>query len=183
MDRQRDTETLEWEKGEDGLKHLYREYFALFVAFANSFLSSEDECKDVVHDVFVSYWNSREEFNDLISVRAFFYTSIRNKCLNIIRHRRVHDKFLTDSLKNIENDEYIYETIIKKEAVHIIYQEIVKLTGMEQKVLFLALDGKSNDEIAKELSIAVSTVKSHKAKGYATLREQLKHLRMLLALI
>lgn len=35
---------------------------------------------------------------------------------------------------------------------------------MEQKVLLLTLEEKSNEEIAQELGIAVSTVKSHKAK-------------------
>ena len=40
------------------LKSFYEEYFALFVSFANNLLPSEEECKDVVHDVFLKYWNT-----------------------------------------------------------------------------------------------------------------------------
>ena len=57
------------------------------------------------------------------------------------------------------------------------------MTIMEQKVLLLALDEKSNEEIAQELGIAVSTVKSHKAKSYAILREKLKYLKILFILL
>ena len=53
---------------------------------------------------------------------------------------------------------------------------------MEQKVLLLTLEEKSNEEIAQELGIAVSTVKSHKAKGYAVLREKQQYLKILLLL-
>ena len=165
------------------LKCFYREYFALFVSFACSLLPSEEECKDVVHDVFVSYWNSRAEFDDLIAVRAFFYRSIRNKCLNVIRHKRVHEKYLTESLKQKESDDAIYETILKKEAFHLIHREIRKLTGMEQKVLLLSLEGKSNEDIAEILGITLSTVKSHKSRSYAELRKKLSYLRLLIILL
>ena len=62
---------------EKTLKIFYEEYFALFVSFANSLLPSEEECKDVVHDVFLKYWDCKEDFNNLIAIRAFFYKSIR----------------------------------------------------------------------------------------------------------
>ena len=77
---------------EKTLKSFYEEYFALFVSFANNLLPSEEECKDVVHDVFLKYWNTRNDFDNLIAIRAFFYKSIRNTCLNLIRHQQVQNK-------------------------------------------------------------------------------------------
>ena len=70
----------------------------------------------------------------------------------------------------------MHETIMKKDIFHIIHNEIKHLTGMEQKIPLLALEEKSNEEIAQELGIAVSTVKSHKVKSYAELRQKLKYL-------
>ncbi|MBR5461400.1 MAG: sigma-70 family RNA polymerase sigma factor, partial [Butyricimonas sp.] len=131
---------------EKTLKIFYEEYFALFVSFANSLLPSEEECKDVVHDVFLKYWDCKEDFNNLIAIRAFFYKSIRNTCLNLIRHQQVHQKYLTENLQYLESDDFMHETIMKKEIFHIIHNEIKYLTAMEQKVLLLALDEKSNDQ-------------------------------------
>ena len=57
---------------EKSLKEFYKEYFPLFVSFAGSLLESEEECKDVAHDVFLKYWTGHREFDTLISIRAFF---------------------------------------------------------------------------------------------------------------
>ena len=168
---------------EKTLKSFYEEYFALFVSFANNLLLSEEECKDVVHDVFLKYWDTRNDFDNLIAIRAFFYKTIRNTCLNLIRHQQVQNKYIAENLQYLESDDFMHETIIKKEIFHIIHNEIKSLTIMEQKVLLLALEEKSNEEIAQELGIAVSTVKSHKAKSYAILREKLKYLKILFILL
>lgn len=85
------------------LKSFYEEYFALFVSFANNLLPSEEECKDVVHDVFLKYWNTRNDFDNLIAIRAFFYKSIRNTCLNLIRHQQVQNKYLAENLQYLES--------------------------------------------------------------------------------
>jgi RNA polymerase sigma-70 factor (ECF subfamily) len=168
---------------EKELKLFYQEYFPLFVSFANRLLSSGEESKDLVHDVFASYWSARHDFHDLISIRAFFYRSIRNKCLNALRHEKIKSAYLAEALRRAGSDEHVFETILKREAFHVIHAEIRKLTEMERRVLLLSLEGKSNDEIAAELGIALATVKSHKARSYAELREKLKYLRLLLLLL
>lgn len=167
------------EGDEQEIKKFYEEYVVLFIAFANHFLSSEEECKDVVHDVFLSYWEQRKMFDDIILIRAFFYKSIRNKCLNIIRHRQIQNRYEAESLMQVERDDLVYKTILQKEIAHMLHHEIQKLTGMEQKVLLAALHGKSNEEIAEEFHIAIATVKSYKAKAYAQLRLRLHHLSLL----
>lgn len=161
----------------ENTQKLLRRVFCLFVSFANNLLPSEEECKDVVHDVFLKYWNTRNDFDNLIAIRAFFYKSIRNTCLNLIRHQQVQNKYLAENLQYLESESFIHETVVKEEIFHVIHQEISHLTEMEQKVLLLTLEEKSNEEIAQELGIAVSTVKSHKAKGYAVLREKLQYIK------
>ena len=44
---------------------------------------------------------------------------------------------------------------------------------MGKKVLLLALREKSNEEISKILDIAINTVKTHKARAYKVLRNNL----------
>lgn len=95
----------------------------------------------------------------------------------------MQNKYLAENLQYLESESFMHETVMKEEIFHVIHQEISHLTEMEQKVLLLTLEEKSNEEIAQELGIAVSTVKSHKAKGYAVLREKLQYLKILLLLL
>lgn len=165
---------------ERALQTFYEEYFAVFVAFAHQLTGDEEEGKDVVQDVFLAYWNARREFDSLVAIRAFFYRSIRRKCLNIIRHGMVKARYAEECLAKAESDVYVEEKIVEQEMLHVIYREIGRLTPAEQQVLMLALDGKSNGEIAEELGVTLATVKSHKAKSYEILRRRLKYLRVLL---
>lgn len=56
------------------------------------------------------------------------------------------------------------ENVIKEEVANIVLQEINKLSETSRKILFKALDGYSNEEIAEELGVSVNTVKTHKAE-------------------
>ncbi|MDR0544489.1 MAG: sigma-70 family RNA polymerase sigma factor [Odoribacteraceae bacterium] len=184
MNRQQDISISRLRTGDEReLERFYDAYFVPFVSFANSLLPSGEESKDLVHDVFASYWDARRDFRDLISVRAFFYRSIRNKCLNVLRHEKIKNAYTDETLRLAESDEHLFDVVLKREAHRLLHAEIRKLTPMEQRVLLLSLDGKSNDDIATELGIALSTVKSHKAKSYAELRDKLKYLRFLLLLL
>lgn len=168
---------------EEELKLFYNKYFSLFVSFANQLLPPNEEGKDVVHDVFMIYWEKRGQLRDLTSIQAFFYKSIRNRCLNVLRHRKVRDQYTEEYLHRANDIEYLYDTIFKKEAYSAMYESILRLTGAEQRVMQLVLDGKSNDEIAVELGMAVATVKTHKAKSYAVLRERLREVMVLLFML
>ena len=60
-----------------------------------------------------------------------------------------------------ELEDYFMENVIKEEVANIVLQEINKLSETSRKILFKALDGYSNEEIAEELGVSVNTVKTH----------------------
>lgn len=168
---------------EQAFATFYKEYYSLFLAFTLKFIHDPEGGRDVVQDVFISYLKCRSSFDDLIQIKVFFYRSIRNKCLNLINRQKTHDKFLKLSGNDdFESTEYFLHSIIREETAFAIHQEIAKLSPTGQQVLKLALDGKSNEEIAVQLDISVNTVKTHKARSYASLRKQLFQLRLILLL-
>ncbi|MGV8094197.1 MAG: RNA polymerase sigma-70 factor [Mangrovibacterium sp.] len=154
----------------------FKENFAIFSSFAFRYIPDRDSCEDIVQEVFLLFWEKRDLFASKVAAKSFFYISIRNTCLNKIKHDKVKSKYLNNTQFQEETSDFFLEAVFKKEVYREIYQEVNKLPEMAQKVLKLTLRGKSNEEIADLLGIAINTVKVHKNRTYKILRRNLRDL-------
>jgi RNA polymerase sigma-70 factor (ECF subfamily) len=154
----------------------FKENFAVFSSFAFRYIPDPDVCEDIVQEVFITFWQQKKVFPNLISVKAYFYTSIRNMCLNHIKHDLIKQKYFLENQSKIESTDFFLEGVLRKEANGIIYDEINKLPLMEKKVLLLSLKEYSNEQIANELNIKLTTVRTHKSRAYQVLRKRLGNL-------
>jgi RNA polymerase sigma-70 factor (ECF subfamily) len=154
----------------------FKENFAVFSSFAFRYIPDPDVCEDIVQEVFITFWQQKKVFPNIISVKAYFYTLIRNMCLNQIKHDLVKQKYFLENQSEIESTNFFLEGILRKEASGIIYDEIIKLPLMERKVLLLSLKEYSNEQIANELNIKLTTVRTHKSRAYQVLRKRLGNL-------
>ena len=92
---------------------LYRDYYAAMVVYALKFLKVKEEAEDAVQDVFLSLWEAEKPFDSIDNLRSFLYTSVKNRCLNILRERSVRRKYeehIIDFYKEMENEEPIEQT-------------------------------------------------------------------------
>lgn len=168
---------IEFSSGEIiDLKDFFYFNFQGLSTFAARYIPDKILCEDIVQEVFINFWEKQRSFPNVIAVKAFLYTSVRNLCLDHLKHEKVKAKFQTNQLYRQETTESFLEAVIRKEAYNEIYHEIDKLPEMGKKVLLLALREKSNDEIAMILNIAINTVKTHKARAYKVLRRTLNDL-------
>lgn len=172
---------------EEVLKSFFEDFYPVYVSFTFGYLNDKDECEDVVQDAFVQFWETRALFHSIYAARAFLYKTIRNKCLNIIRHRNIKIKHArSDAAKvpfDLEGGSFFIDSIIREETSRIIYEEVQGLSEMGKKVILLSMEGLSNEEIAERLGIAVNTVKTHKSRTYQQLRIRLNELKILLSFI
>ncbi len=155
------------------LKDFFDLHYQAFATFAGRYIPDTSVCEDIVQDVFISFWEKHKNFQSLLAAKAFFYTSIRNSCLDHLKHVQVRHKYREFRKTMPDEDESFLEEIVRVEAYNQVYREINKLPQMERKVLLLALDEKPNEEIAASLNISVNTVRTHKARAYKVLRKSL----------
>lgn len=162
------------------LRDFYFANYAGFISFASKFIPDKEEISDVIQDVFISFWEHDLEFRDIVAVKAWFYRSIRNSCLDILKHDRVKKKFIGKSLEKEETSEFFLDEVLKQEVYSYLYDKISQLPEMEKKVLMLALKGHPNAEVAELLGIKLNTVKTHKSRAYQVLRSDLGGMLFLL---
>lgn len=161
----------------------FKKYYTLFLSFACRYRLDTEEARDIVQDVFIAFWEQRENFSSILTIKAFFYRSIANRCLNYLKHEDVKNRYAETQLEKMQSEEFIQENIIREEVSFIVRKKIKQLTPREQEIILLSLQNKSNQEIADILSLSVPTVKTHKMHAYTRLRAELEELRFLLLIL
>ena len=160
-------------RDKEAFRYLYEYYFSRMVLFAESYLYDEEEARDLVQDLFFHLWKHAGALQVATSVKAYLFTSVRNRCLNVIRDRKIRDEH---NNKLFEAQLFSgTEDVIIDEDVHRRLQEA--LNSLPDKcreiILLKVVEGKKNKEIAEQLNIAETTVKTQVQRAYRMLRERL----------
>lgn len=156
----------------------FNNYYQPLVHFAFTFLKDTEAAEDVVEDCFLKLWERREIITSESSIKPFLYKTVRNACIDILR-KQVHSKayvnhinkspreFAPDAIKNIIISESMHQ-------VHLAFQNLP--SKYKQIFAMLWVQGKEVKEIAAELNLPVSTVKSQKQRVLELIRNQLPQL-------
>lgn len=155
---------------------LYRRFYLSLVRFAMKYLQKEEVAEDIVQDLFLSVWERRESFLSYDRLRNFLYISVRNTCLDILKHQTVEQKYARYCVEHEAEAEAETEEILGEEVMRLLFQIIDDLPDRCREVFLLYMDGKKNEEIAGMLQLALDTVKNQKKKAMRILRERLGNL-------
>lgn len=156
------------------IEYLFNAYYSRLCYFADKMISDKDAAEDIVQDSFMKYWDRQNNFDNEPSVKTFLYLTVRNACLNVLRHEGVEKKFAKTQENKHKEDEKILEHIIRAEVLGEINKAIEELPQGCRQVLKLAyFESMKNDEIAGQLGVSVNTVKTQKARALQLLRLKL----------
>ena len=175
MERFRQGDSLIFKTVFDGLYH------SLYL-FTNRFLNNLDASEDIVQEAFCALWNHREEMESVIHIKSFLYSVTRNTVLNYIKHQKIRLRY-EQSLHDLEDKTLFEYFIIEEEVERILLKTQENLPPKCKRIFILAIQGKNNDEIAKELNISVNTVKTQKKIAYRTLKDYIYEITCLLFLL
>jgi len=156
-------------------KDLFDNYFNALSAFGFKFVPDVPVVEDMVQEVFISCWEKRRDFSHINALKSFLYTSVRNRCLNHLKHQAVQKKHENALMYELESDHHFTNHIIEEETFNLLHAEIKDLPRSAQEIMLLALNGLKNQEIADELNISLNTVKTQKKIAYSKLKDRLGH--------
>lgn len=159
---------------EKAYRRLFDQYYSSMVMFARSFLKNDVLVEDVVQDVIYDFWMQRQSLSKVISIKAWLYAAVRNRCLNDLEHDKVVRKYL-DKVKLVD-DEFILQQMIEEEVYLSLKNSIDALPGKIKEVYKLILVGKNNKEIAFLLNLSEDAVKSYRKRGKQILKISLGNL-------
>ena len=156
-----------WEK-------LFIDYYSPLCNFAVSFIKDRDIAKDIVQETIIKIWEKPVNFQLLPELNKYLYKSVYNNCIKYIRDQNIKDKNLKDiDLYDYEDPEVLNQVVLE-EVIRKLRLIIDALPSRQKEVMLMSLQKMKNEEIGKELSISVNTVKKYKKQAYVYIRNQVK---------
>ncbi len=161
---------------------LYNEHYAPLCHFAQRFVFDLDTAREIVQDVFVRIWEKKTSLPAEISLKNYLYTSVRNKCIDYLKHLNVKNEFRKKRIKEILDQgnnssntiDDPLDGLITKELENAIKDAIETLPEKCREIFMLSrFKGLKYREIAKELNISVKTVETQMSRAFESLREKL----------
>ncbi|GAB7086583.1 RNA polymerase sigma-70 factor [Marinifilum fragile] len=166
-------------------QELFEEYYTSMYFYACKFVD-DDLARDLVHDVFMIFWQNKEHITIKSSLSAYLFRMVRNKCLQEIESQKVKDTYRTESL-NLDELAYYNDGI--KSIIEIELEEKLKEAmdkmpdGCRQVFVMSRFNGLKNKEIAEQLGVSVKAVEKQITKALKILKLELKEYLPLLMYI
>ena len=77
------------EKQHIDFEQIYLSYFSKMKRFAREYVLSDEDAENIVQDVFLDFWEKKELLPLPINILAYLFTSIKNRCIDFLRHKIV----------------------------------------------------------------------------------------------
>ena len=105
--------------------------------FAKRFVLSSDEAEDVVQDLMMKFWQKKEELANFGNLKSYALKSVKNECLNRLKHHDVKVGFAKEQIIGFINQlpEKQKAVIHLKDVEEYEVSEISEMLEMEENAV------------------------------------------------
>jgi RNA polymerase sigma-70 factor (ECF subfamily) len=158
---------------------IYRKYHNRLFLYSLKFIENENDALDIVQEVFVTVWEKEKYLLEEEHLNSFLFGSVRNGCLNFLKHESVKQKHQnSEKYKLTQIELYHYKSgeksLIEKDDLDKIYSAINSLSDKHKEVITLSrFEGLKNSQIADKLDIPIRTVETRLYRALSELKQKL----------
>jgi RNA polymerase sigma-70 factor (ECF subfamily) len=140
---------------------IYNRYKGLLYIHAYKMLQDEDEAKDVVQELFTKLYARAGILLLKTTFSAYLYTSVRNRILDIIAHKKIKTDYLASLEEFVHMGVYTTDHFIREKELAFQIEKEVSLLPEKMRLIFeMSRNANlSHKEIAAKLDISDKTVK------------------------
>ncbi|AKD55207.1 RNA polymerase sigma-70 factor [Spirosoma radiotolerans] len=160
---------------ERAFESVFRQYYAPLCRYARQLVADPDEAEEEVQAMFLTVWEKRENLAITVSLKAYLYRAVHNRCLNRIKHVSVrnehqeHTRYLGETL--VESP---MQTLLGDELSDRLHRAVQKLPEQCRLAFTLSrFEELTYGEIAGQLGISIKTVENQIGKALRILRVEL----------
>jgi RNA polymerase sigma-70 factor (family 1) len=166
------------QNNEDAFKCLFKQERNKLFQYIFKITKSREASEEIVMDVFMKLWMSRQILTEIQHFPSFFFHIARNKALDFLRRAakdHVLQELIWDEIQAV-SDNRTDEKLLCDELHQELNVAINKLSPQRQIVFKLSREQHmTHDQIAAHLNLSKSTVKNHMIDALRSVKQHLGH--------
>ena len=141
--------------------------------FAGRILDQREDAEDVTQDILIRLWKRKDELDEYDNIEAFAMTSVKNLCMDKLKHQQMKNKKLRSMKEEIAQETTDYGLELKE--TNSIVQAILGQLPMQQKMVMHLRDieGYSTDEITEIMNLNAVAVRTNLSRARKKVREKM----------
>lgn len=153
----------------DAFREIYRLYYKSLCQFVYKYFEDRDEAEDIVQETLVGIWEKRNNLN-ISNLRTYLFSSVKNACLNKIKHMKIVEKYTDTNLIELKIIELEHDNLFEETEEYFIAARVEHLLStlpdQRRKIMSMKYqEGLSAKEIAEITNTSQRTVETHIYKG------------------
>lgn len=162
------------ERDHEAFHTLYVKTFDTMRRYAFRYVYDWEEAADIAQQAYLLLWLNIDGYSHTTNIVTYLSTIVHNLCSNYLRHLNVidsnHDK-MVEALVFSRLHEYCE---INPDIRRRLDEAMSRLTPQSRRILIEHIvNGKKNHEIASDMGISESTVKTHLKRSLRLLRKHM----------
>lgn len=152
---------------------IYKRYAKSLTDFTASKLFNLEDAQDIIHNLFVRFWEDRKQVNITSNLKTYLFTITRHRIIDKIRRNITREEYaaMLQSLTNAYQPN-IEQQIAAKELQRTIEDSLNELSPKVKEIYRLSREENlSIPEIAKKLELSEQTVKNQLSTTLSHLRK------------
>ena len=114
---------------------LFKDQYPILCGYARKYLDDVDQAEEIVQEMFFSFWQKKEKLSINTSLEAYLFRSVRNSCLNYLKHLKVreeHRMATSDEIRKREQE--VHDNVVVLELQERIEHVIDQLPPERKKI-------------------------------------------------
>ncbi len=162
---------------------IFRTHYTDLFYFIKRYVKYSEVCENLIQDLFLNIWISREEWHPKGSLRDYLFRAARNRAFDYLAHQKVERNYLAQQQIERESEWEIRrsshqfsftndESAVNQEMSKAIQHGINQLPERRRLIFTMSWDeGLTYKEIADVLGISVKTVETQMGRALKYLRK------------
>ena len=177
LNRYTDEELIELIASDDekAFETLFDRYWEKAHYLATSKLKSKEIAQEIVHDLFLSFWQRRHSLQ-VENFSHYIQVAIKYKTITYINHQLSKNKYLNDYHHQLQlHEDETLRRVEYNDLLKALEDGIKELPEKTQEVFRLSrMEGRSVTEIANQLNVSEKAIEYHITRSRKELRFYLK---------